>query len=391
MRMAKNPKLLPKPKRKSTKKVESIIELAMSTDTNPPIHDRKKAIELFNEGKEFYNTGDIDKAEELYNQSIDADPSFSNPYNNLGVIYYTDKKDVNKALDYYLKAFFNDRLDKLVADNLTNIYNEIGDEESAKEVQIDYDKAVQDSINTNTENHKITRTVITRLATDMKKLEQNTDIETLADNLLVSNKALEDIQQDKIAIKAILADASVSVMLLKNHELAGYFDLKAQDLEDEKEIFEKKFITMIGISILFLAISIGLNMWKANWTLTIDSIAQGMVITTPIMVLLLWLTKYYNRRLHETIHLIEEYKHKSIVLYSFKAYSERLETLGGDDKTPLLDYTQKVSTTINQSPTHALTRKKTDKIPTGEIVELLNAMHPLRYNNNNNNTNGKIR
>ena len=381
MRMAK-PK--PTPKRKYTKKIELAIDTA--TDTSIPTHDRKKAIELFVKGRDFYKAGDIIKAEELYNQSIDADPSYISPYNNLGVIYNNDKKESDKAIEYYKNAILQDPLFKTAIDNLSIIYNNKGDDESkklAKEVQRDYDNALQNSINKNTKNHK-------NIQAKIEQLEQNTDVQTLIANLAASDQALKDITQDEIKIKDLLADASVSAMSLKNHELAGYFDKKVQELADEKIAFEGSFKKMIKYNIIFLATAIGFNIWLSIYKSLsiIDSTVQGMVITTPIMILLLWLTKYYNRRLHETIHLIEEYKHKSIVLYSFTAYSEQLKILGGDDKTPLLDYTQKVSTTINQSPTHALTRKKTDKIPTGEIVELLNAMHPLRYNNNNSN-NGK--
>ena len=395
-------------KPKQTKKVELATDTstAIATDISTPTHDREKAIELSREGFKLYNAGDTDKAEDLYNQSIEADPSYFYPYNAVGSLYNNIKKDSDKAIEFFKKAILLEPLYKLAVDNLIIRYNGKGDDESkklAKEVQRDYDNALQNSINKNTKNHKNTQEKIDQLTTDMEKLEQNTDVEILTANLAASDQALKDILQDEIKIKDLLADASVSAMSLKNHELAGYFDKKTEELEIEKTVFEGSFKKMIKYNIIFLATSIVLNlgglkcvnlillfMEKTPYAepLFLDSIAQGIVITTPIMILLLWLTKYYNRRLHETIHLIEEYKHKSIVLYSFTAYSEQLKILGGDDKTPLLDYTQKVSTTINQSPTHALTRKKTDKIPTGEIVELLNAMHPLRYNNNNSN-NGK--
>ena len=376
-------------KPKQTKKIELAIDTA--TDTSIPTHDRKKAIELFNKGVAFHNAEDIEKAEEAYLQSIEADPSYSNAYNNLGSLYNNIKKDSDKAIEFFKKAILLDPLFKIAADNLIRLYNAKGDEESkklAREVQLDYDRALQNSINKNIDDHKNTQEKIDQLTTNIKKLEQNTDVQTLIANLAASDQALKDILQDKSEIKIILEDKANLLTDEKNKTLAKHFNKKTEELETEKIAFEEKFKEMIYLSIIVLITATMITLVLSAGKPLQEIALQGLVTTTPIMILLLWLTKYYNRRLHETIHLIEEYKHKSIVLYSFTAYSEQLKILGGDDKTPLLDYTQKVSTTINQSPTHALTRKKTDKIPTGEIVELLNAMHPLRYNNNNSN-NGK--
>ena len=399
MRMAKTPKKTPKnedeqtpkktPKPKQTKKVKPVTELAISTatDTSTPTHDREKAIELFNKGVAFHNAEDIEKAEEAYLGSIEADPSYLNAYNNLGAI----TTDIEEKIEYYKKAILQDPLFKTAIDNLSIIYNNKGDEESkklAREVQKNYDDALRKSINKNIDDHKNTQEKIDQLTTNIKKLEQNTDVEILTANLAASDQALKDILQDKSEIKIILEDKANLLTDEKNKTLAKYFEEKTKELETEKIAFEEKFKEMIYLSIIVLITATMITLVLSTGKPLQEIALQGLVTTSPIMILLLWLTKYYNRRLHETIHLIEEYKHKSIVLYSFTAYSAQLKILGGDDKTPLLDYTQKVSTTINQSPTHALTRKKTDKIPTGEIVELLNAMHPLRYNNNNSN-NGK--
>ena len=148
--MAKNPKN----DDEQTKKAESVAELAMSTDTDTsnPKPNRKKAEELFNKGLEFSKTGDTDKAEKLHNQAIEADPSYANPYNTLGVIY--DEKDNNQAIEYYNKAVFYDPLHELAVGNLISLYNTKGDDKSkalAKQVQRNYDKALQNSVNTNTD------------------------------------------------------------------------------------------------------------------------------------------------------------------------------------------------------------------------------------------------
>ena len=87
--------------------------------------------------------------------------------------------------------------------------------------------------------------------------------------------------------------------------------------------------------------------------------------------ILFWVTKYYNRRIHETIQLIEDYQHKSLVLKSFNSYSKEIERLSKDNPEFLLDYLRKVSSTINISPALDLNKRKADNSPVEDMKDIL--------------------
>lgn len=138
--------------------------------------------------------------------------------------------------------------------------------------------------------------------------------------------------------------------------------------------FIKKYWGMLALDIAVLIGTIFLPLSDSSTNFW-EILGQHIVKISPIMILLLWGTRYFNRRIHETVHLIEEYEHKAIVLKSFTSYSEQLKLLDtSTEKTALLKYTEKVSHIITESPTHALTRKKTDKLPI-EFIQALNQAH----------------
>ncbi len=99
--------------------------------------------------------------------------------------------------------------------------------------------------------------------------------------------------------------------------------------------------------------------------------------------LLLWIARYFNRRVHEDNHLKEEYEHRQILFNVFAGYSNSIISLSKNDTTPLLDLIVKTSNTINKSPANSLNRKKGDNIPVTEVLEIIE-----RIQKNSNNSNG---
>ena len=68
---------------------------------------RKKAEALKNKGNDLMTKGQIDEALKYYRQAIEVDPSYANPYNNIGMILEKKGQHDNAAI-YYKKAIEKD-------------------------------------------------------------------------------------------------------------------------------------------------------------------------------------------------------------------------------------------------------------------------------------------
>lgn len=136
--------------------------------------------------------------------------------------------------------------------------------------------------------------------------------------------------------------------------------------------YTKKFGIMIIIDIVFIVLLLGLNLFHPNFVdlKIIQNIKIGLS-SLFISGILFWVTKYYNRRIHETVQLIEDYQHKSLVLKSFNSYSKEIERLSKDNPEFLLDYLRKVSSTINRSPALDLNKRKADNSPVEDMKDIL--------------------
>lgn len=81
----------------------------------------------------YYREGNIDKAEELYNKSIEYGINKAQCYRNLSVIYLKRDNDVNKALEYARLAVNEDPYDdgyKQYLQKLTQVYNNLPNEKN---------------------------------------------------------------------------------------------------------------------------------------------------------------------------------------------------------------------------------------------------------------------
>lgn len=88
---------------------------------------------LIDEGKFFFKSQKYKKAEELFKKVIDENPDFADVHNYLGLIAHEDGC-FGEAIDHFKKALaINPRYTEAML-NLTILYNDIGDYESAKKL-----------------------------------------------------------------------------------------------------------------------------------------------------------------------------------------------------------------------------------------------------------------
>ena len=398
--------------------------------------DRDRAIELCNKGYDLYKENKYDEAKKAYLESLKYDDSYARSYNNLGVLY-DDQLNDETAIKYFYKAIECDPLFKLAVDNLVRnlqnpkdiakvlrnyheaLQNHINDNTKVrKELSTKVTKIESRLDDTKLEDYvKETENTLTHIKESESKIDsievslnkRNEELNVTFTNL--ENHALAEYYQKKANDLREDLDFCWKKMFkvqkkVQEHkeELDGFLGKLFKKIVYSFLVypslgFIQKYWGMILIDIAVLlglsiisSLNFGAKFWEVlkqspiNYLALLEalltttpanvweSLGQHAVRISPIMILLLWGTRYFNRRIHETVHLIEEYEHKAIVLKSFPSYSAQLGLLDTPEKTALLKYTEKVSPIITESPTHALTRKKTDKLPM-EFVQALNQAH----------------
>ena len=207
---------------------------------------------------------------------------------------------------------------------------------------------------------------------------EQTDYKELKNRLDNINDIYDNIKRQEEKINSIHNDIITKNTAIVNNELAAYFNQKVNDLEKNLNRFSKTFIFMVIIDIISIIGLFCLNMSLTNFKN--DNIFFDIrisILSIGIIGLLLWITKYFNRRTHETVQLKEDYEHKSLVLSSFLSYSKELEKLSETDKQFLLDYISKVSSTINKSHAQNLNKRKGDNTPIEDLSELLSHLSGL--------------
>ena len=374
--------------------------------------DRAKADELFIKGNDLYYKKEYHEAMILYLKALEYDDTYVRIYNNLGALFI-DQLSYKIAIKYFHKALEHKPLNKSIVDNLvTTLKDNLERPAEANRVLKNYHEALQNHISSNTT--KVTK--IESLIDDTKLEDYVKETENTLSHIKDSKSKITDIET---SLTKRIEELNVTFTNLENHALAGHYQTKVKELREDLDFCWKKLFNKIpcpslgfiqkywGMILIDIAVLLGLSIvsslnfgtefWKAIKTSPInclallealltttpanvwESLGQHAVRISPIMILLLWGTRYFNRRIHETVHLIEEYEHKAIVLKSFPSYSAQLKSLDTPEKTALLKYTEKVSHIITESPTHALTRKKTDKLPM-EFVQALNQAHSNKVN-----------
>ena len=95
-------------------------------------------------------------------------------------------------------------------------------------------------------------------------------------------------------------------------------------------------------------------------------------VSTTVMMAIFWVARFFNRRIHESIHLKEEYEYRELLMNSL----ESIKNILSEEDRPY--HLNQVLRKIIENPNYALSRSKSDKIPT----ELLALLQNTPTNNN---------
>ncbi|CCG57824.1 hypothetical protein WESB_2362 [Brachyspira pilosicoli WesB] len=212
----------------------------------------------------------------------------------------------------------------------------------------------------------------------------NAEKEAIMENYNQNNNNEEELKEKIEYIDNLVDEVTSESTDVTNTKLSQKYNDRIKDLKKTYSIYNKIFIGMIIFDIIAVIVLFIINVFLFKETNGNNYIAYNVrisILSISILGLLFWATKYFNRRVHETVFLLEEYEHKFLVINSFISYSRELERLRNEKNTFLEDYISKVSTTINKSPAQNLNKRKGDNTPLEEVIELLKNFYSFSKNN----------
>jgi len=310
----------------------------------------------YNKGLLLGNLQRYEKAIVLFDKTIDLKPNDSNAYNNKG-------NCLRKLQRYDEAIILFDKAIELEPKNFIAYYNKgrsLTELEKYNEAIQIYEKTPKDEF-----FYHIGQIEIGTIYEKQKQYDKAIEYyEKVSENSPFYATAQINIGRTQGLKEGFLN--------YSNKKISDRFDAKVEKLEKEYEKYSNTFSNMITLTII-IAISITLIyvtmiMDKANLYLDIK---LGLVSVFTLSTLL-WVSKYFKRRMHETVSLKEEYEHKAILLDAFPSYSEKIKELSNGDNTRCLDFIQKVTETLNTSPSSLLLGKQKDSsTPTKEMLDTL--------------------
>ena len=142
------------------------------------------------------------------------------------------------------------------------------------------------------------------------------------------------------------------------NKIKNRFSDKANALKDENENYKNLFFITVGIYLFFL---IGLFIFSGalNISTPLDYLIKATLSVT-ITTIVFWIAKFFNRRTHENVHLIEEYEHRSILWDTLELFQSTI-----DCEEHKKELRHKIVSALIENPTRWLSRNKADKVPTG--------------------------
>ena len=141
--------------------------------------------------------------------------------------------------------------------------------------------------------------------------------------------------------------------------IVGVFDDKINTLETFCELHTFFFLLLIAILITVLGcvIKSPLHIEYKDVNLQLLFFTKFAVSTT-VMMAIFWVARFFNRRIHESIHLKEEYEYKKLLMNSLESIKNILSEKDREN------YLKLVLQKIIENPNYALSKSKGDKIPT---------------------------
>ena len=210
----------------------------------------------------------------------------------------------------------------------------------------------------------------------LRKLVKQTNpvfVEDILQQKELIHKWVDKIGVLKSQAEQLVGKISEKAVEHENEKLATYFKLKVTDLKTELKGFENWFKWILIINIVFIIIMIVIQALMTDLAIEIRIFLSVSMVS--VSLILFWLARYYNRRMHETIQLKEEYEHKELVLNSSAAYSINLQ---GYDKELQHDFVKKISEIITHSPASNMNKKKIDPTPIDDLEKIVHMVTQVK-------------
>ena len=221
--------------------------------------------------------------------------------------------------------------------------------------------SIRDEIYRRVETYKGHRGLI-ELAHTMAKIDGETDKINKYDKLLIETdkKELVDLQDENFIQKE------------QKKYLSYEYKIKSSTLKQLNKMFTLCFLSITGLFAIGLGVFFSLSSLPTEEELMAFLITKT-TITITITMIIFWVAKFFNRRIHENVHLIEEYEHRALLLDTFDLLTASVNT--EEHKKEILD---KILIALIENPTKCLNKKKVDKSPTTEVIELIKALPNIK-------------
>ena len=220
---------------------------------------------------------------------------------------------------------------------------------------------ISDEVYRRVETYKEHRGLI-ELAYSMAKLANKTDKIDKYDKLLIAinQDELDKLQDEKYIQKE------------QKKYLSSEYKLKSSRLKTLNKNFTWWFLGITAGFVTILIWFFNKDPLPINVTI-LEFLITKTTITITITMIIFWVAKFFNRRIHENVHLIEEYEHRALLLDTFDLLTASVNT--EEHKKEILD---KILIALIENPTKCLNKKKVDKSPTTEVIELIKALPNIK-------------
>ena len=150
--------------------------------------------------------------------------------------------------------------------------------------------------------------------------------------------------------------------------LSSAYKRKSSDLALFNILYIMGFFVVLGV-LGFSVYTVMNNDFKST-VFTPYIFAIRVMSSITLTMIAFWGARFFNRRIHESVHLAEEYSHRATLLDMFETLKNSV-----DDKDHQKEILNKIITALTENPTECLNKKKADKIPT-ELIELAKILNP---------------
>ena len=303
---------------------------------------------------------------------------------------------INREFEITTDSFFNHALEtiKIYFDeeyhidgpkyisSLTEAYTKYTDvlKEKVKNYNNDDNQEQSSSANSEVINESNDYNAIIKSINELKKLHNTENLKLLINEIESTKTKIDKLYKDtEETSKKISEDYTTFTKQWVVKDLKT----KADHLETQRKFYAMCYTWMIIIDIVVVIGCVALNIWGLPKLFNAETLSfwqhfsAGVLLTAPLLTIILWLTRYFNRRVHECVHLKEDYENKYLTMLVFDGFKDKISAYG--DKA-IYEYIMKVINRITENPTNCLSRHKSDMIPATEVSEIIKSILPIQYN-----------